>query len=68
MEIELGFEMWAGIRYAFLSQNKSNPKDDFELAKVDVFPWGLFVDDSVDEVIASTAKDRFGEMYLGCIH
>lgn len=68
MEIELGFEMWAGIRYAFLSQNKLNPKDDFELANVDVFPWGLFIDDSVEEQIASAAKDRFGEMYLGCIH
>ncbi|HFD86325.1 MAG TPA: hypothetical protein ENJ35_01465 [Gammaproteobacteria bacterium] len=68
MEVELGFEMWAGIRYAFLSQNKLNPKNDFELANVDVFPWGLFIDDSVDEQIASASMDRFGEMYLGCIH
>lgn len=67
-EVELAFEMWAGIRYAFLSRNKPNPKDDFEFATVDVFPWGLFIDDSVDEQIASAAKDRFGEMYLGCIH
>lgn len=68
MVVELGFEMWAGIRYAFLSRNKPNPKDDFELANVDVFPWGLFIDDSVDEQVASAAKGRFGEMYLGCIH
>ncbi len=68
MEVELGFEMWAGIRYAFLRQNKPNSKDDFELATVDVFPWGLFIGDSVDEQIASAAKDRFDEMYLGCIH
>ncbi len=44
LEIELGFEMWAGIRYAFLSQNKPSPKDNFELANVDVYPWGLFID------------------------
>ncbi len=68
MEVELGFEMWAGIRYAFLSRNKPNPKDDFEQANLDVFPWGLFIDDSVDKRIASAAKDRFGEVYLGCIH
>lgn len=68
MEVELGFEMWAGIRHAFLSRNKPNPKDKFEFATVDVFPWGLFIDDSVDEHIASAAKDRFGEMYFGCIH
>lgn len=68
LEIELGFEMWAGIRYAFLSQNKLNPKDDFDLANVDVYPWGLHIDDSVDERIASAAMERFGEIYLGCIH
>lgn len=68
LEIELGFEMWAGIRYAFLSQNKSQPKDDFNLAHVDVYPWGLFIDDSVLENVASAAMKRFGENYLGCIH
>jgi hypothetical protein len=68
MEIELGFEMWAGIRYAFLSQNKSNHKKDFDLANVDVYPWGLFIDESVDERVAAAAMERFGENYLGCIH
>ncbi|MBS0126292.1 DUF3800 domain-containing protein [Thetidibacter halocola] len=68
LEIELGFEMWAGIRYAFLSQNKANPKDDFDLANVDVYPWGLFVDESVGETISIAAMERFGENYLGCIH
>jgi hypothetical protein len=68
LEIELGFEMWAGIRYAFLCRNKTNPKNDFELANIDVLLWGLFINDSVDERIASAAKERFGEIYLGCIH
>lgn len=68
LEVELGFEMWAGIRYAFLKRNKPNPKDDSEFAMVDVFPWGLFIDDSVDKKIASAAMARFSEMYLGCIH
>ncbi len=68
MEVELGFEMWAGIRYAFLSQNKPNPKDDFDLANLDVYPWGLFIDESVGEKIATAAMERFGENYLGCIH
>lgn len=68
LEVELGFEMWADIRYAFLSQNKPNPQDDFDLANVDVYPWGLFIDDGVDERIAATAMERFGENYLGCIH
>jgi hypothetical protein len=68
LEIELGFEMWAGIRYAFLSQNKPCPKDDLDLANVDVYPWGLFIDNSVDERVTTAAMDLFGENYLGCIH
>lgn len=67
-EVELEFELWATIRYAFLSQNKPNPKDDFELAFVDVFPWGLFIDQGIDERLAVAAMGRFGENYLGCIH
>jgi hypothetical protein len=68
LEVGLGFEMWAGIRYTFLSKNKQNPKDDFDLANVDVYPWGLFIDDSVSDEISNAAMERFGENYLGCIH
>ena len=68
MEIELGFEMWAGIRYAFLCQNKAGSGADFDFANVDVYPWGLFIDASVSEQIATAAMERFGENYLGCIH
>ncbi|MBR9844362.1 MAG: hypothetical protein GYB25_14470 [Rhodobacteraceae bacterium] len=68
LEVELGFEMWAGIRYAFLAQNKPNPKDDFDIANVDVYPWGLFIDESASKQISDAAMQRFGENYLGCIH
>lgn len=68
LEVELSFEMWAGIRYAFLAKNKQNPIDDFDLANVDVYPWGLFIDDSAGERISNAAMERFGENYLGCIH
>lgn len=64
LEVELGFEMWAGIRYAFLSNNKPNPKDDFDLANVDVYPWGLFIDEGVDQRIYNSAMERFGENYV----
>ncbi len=68
LEVELGFEMWAGIRYAFLSQNKQNPKDEFDLANVDFYPWVLFIDESASAQISAAAMKRFGENYLGCIH
>lgn len=67
-QIKLGFEMWAGIRYAFLGQTKLNPNDDFDLTNIDVYPWGLLIDESVSEEIAAAAMERFGENYLGCIH
>lgn len=68
VDIELGFEMWAGMRYAFLRVNKAYPKDDLDLATVEVEPFGLFIDESVEQVVADAARERFGEMYLGCIH
>lgn len=68
LEVELGFEMWAGIRYAFLAKNRQNPNDEFDFANVDVYPWGLFIDESVGEKVCIAAMERFGKNYLGCIH
>lgn len=67
-EVELGFEMWAGIRYAFLSMARQCPRDDLDEATVEVFPWGLFIDESASERVTAAAMRRFGENYLGCIH
>lgn len=67
-EIDLGFELWADLRYAFLSENKAYFKDEFDIELVAVEPYGLFIDASVSEVIAAPARERFSEMYLGCIH
>jgi len=68
VEIDLGFELWAGVRGAFLSTPKTISKDDIDIAVVDVLPHGLFVDDSVSNKVATAAKKRFGKMYLGCAH
>jgi hypothetical protein len=68
IEIDLGFELWAGLRYAFLNTPKTDPKDKFELACVDVSSHGLFIDNSAKPEVAAAAASRFSEMYLGCIH
>lgn len=68
LEVELGFEMWADIRYAFLSQNKKVEDKLLGPALVDVFPWGLFIDCSASDEVRAAAMRRFGENYLGCIH
>ncbi|WP_205470675.1 hypothetical protein [Breoghania sp. L-A4] len=67
-EIELGFELWASLRYEFLSENKTDFKDEFDIALVAVEPYGLFIHDSVGDAVTEAARERFGEMYLGCIH
>lgn len=67
-EVEIGFEMWAGIRYAFLSLARQHPQDDLYEPIVQVFPWGLFIDESASERVTAAAMRRFGEIYLGCIH
>jgi hypothetical protein len=37
-------------------------------APVDVFPWGLYIDEQVDDKLAEAAFKRFGENYLGSCH
>lgn len=66
--INLGFELWAGVRYNFLSQSKTDDFNDPDFAVVNVEPFGLFVHESADETLSQAAHERFGEMYLGCIH
>lgn len=68
LEVELGFAMWASLRYSFLSQNKSEPIDTIEFATLDVYPWGFLVDESANDQIKEAAIRRFAEVYLGCIH
>ncbi|EAV40429.1 hypothetical protein SIAM614_21405 [Stappia aggregata IAM 12614] len=68
LDIELGFELWADLRYEFLSVAKPNPDDEFDMSVVAVEPHGLFIHESVSEPVAEAARKRFGEMYLGCIH
>ena len=69
-EIGIGFELWAGIRHNFFS---SPPPDPNELNNqldivAEVGKKGLYVSNSCSEKIRKTSEQRFGSMYLGCIH
>lgn len=68
VEIDLGVEMWAGIRYAFLSVGNGADIDDVDFAVVLVEPHGLYIDPSSSLEVTVAARKRFGSMYLGCIH
>src|SRR6267154_472279 len=69
-EMELEFELWAGLRYNFFAAapppvDTWKSQSDF---RVDVESRGLHIADSCDTRTREAAWTRFGSMYLGCIH
>jgi hypothetical protein len=70
MDVELEFELWAGLRYNFFAAAPP-PVDTWKSQldfQVDVESRGLHIADSCDTKIRDAALARFGSMYLGCIH
>lgn len=70
LDVELGFELWASIRYNFFCGAPPHPNTwssqlDFQ---VEVEPYGLFVSPLCNSTLAEQVRQRFGQMYLGCIH
>jgi len=70
LDIELGFELWASVRYWFFccDLKKSDGDDTMEEAMVDVSSRGLYIASSCSKELRGAAEARFGKMYLGCIH
>lgn len=68
-EIELGFEMWASLRYQFFSAGPVPEQDEiYSGALTKVGANGLFIADSCSDKLRIAAVDRFDECYRGCIH
>jgi hypothetical protein len=69
-EIDLGFEMFATLRYSFFTNpdNPNNGQPQHIAANISVFPNGLYLSDLADEALNETVKGIFGKVYLGCIH
>ena len=73
LEIELGFELWAGLRYSLLGKNDhipdlSPPPEDPANPYFRVEGYGMFLSASCPETLVKHARNRFGTNYLGCIH
>jgi hypothetical protein len=69
IDVELGFEMWASIRYTFFNKGSTiYTGDPITDATVKVEPHGLFISDFCDSLLTETARTIFGNVYLGCIH
>lgn len=70
LDVEIGFELWAGLRYNFFSKPAPHPDTwrDQSDYKCEVKGVGLYISDSCSDLLREKALARFGEMYLGCIH
>jgi hypothetical protein len=72
-EFELGFELWADLRYALYGKQTyidglSPPPDDPANPFYQVDGYGLYIAKSCSISLTESAKERFGINYLGCIH
>ena len=68
LDIELGFELWATVRYQFFNGGFPKNVQSNQDMVVDVAPYGLQVADSCSPEVREAAVARFGKQYLGCIH
>jgi hypothetical protein len=77
MPVEIGFELWARIRYSLFCSDSAPLKDlltgatspeEISYPEFDISACALHVADSCPEPLRSAAFGRFGLNYLGCIH
>lgn len=69
-DIDLAFVLWAGLRWNFFGAPPPPPQEwESQLDwQMDVEARGLFIADSCSDELKAMARERFGKMYLGCIH
>lgn len=71
LEIELGFELWASLRYQLFKAPqpyRATPDDPVGNLVFDVDNYGLHISDNCSKPLREAALKCFGSCYLGCIH
>lgn len=66
--IQIGFEMWSKIRYAFFNSGKSVDAYENLMGQIIVGDNGLFIAKSCQPRLRKAALGCFGKNYLGCIN
>jgi hypothetical protein len=71
--LDLGFELWASLRYALIGRNeyiegRSPHPEDPANPYFRVDGVGLYVSSTCQKEFAEQVRARFGVNYLGCIH
>jgi hypothetical protein len=68
-DMELGFEMYATLRYSFLGEFAPYDETGSSLQPMLILDkHGLVISQKLEETIQKAAKGRFSSLYLGCIH
>lgn len=68
IEAELGYELWASLRYSMHHDPTPLGEDMPEMAEFQTSGYGLFVSDKCSPELRYAANKLFGRVYLGCIH
>jgi len=68
IEAELGYELWASLRYSMLRHPEPKGDEMLDMTSFDTEGCGLFVSPHCSDELSKKARKLFGEVYLGCIH
>lgn len=67
-EIQLGFALWASLRYSLLGHPFPPGSSLANTPFMDVASFGLYIGESCTSSLREAALSRFGTNYVGCIH
>ena len=68
IEAELGYELWASLRYSMLRRIEPKGDEMPDMASFETEGYGFFVSPHCSVGLKQKAQKLFGEVYLGCIH
>jgi len=68
IQAELGYELWASLRYSMHRESTPLGEDIPEMAEFPTIGYGLFISDKCSQRLRDAAEKLFGRVYLGCIH
>jgi len=68
IQAELGYELWASLRYSMHRESTPLGEDIPEMAEFPTIGYGLFISDKCSQRLRDAAEKLFGRVYLGCLH
>ncbi len=68
IEAEVGYELWASLRYSMLHAPMAFGEDMPNMAMYPTYGYGFFLSTNCSDNLREKAHKTFGTIYLGCIH